>query len=85
MTASNLIAKWPTWAPQLRSVLRIVAAFMFIQAGTMKLFAFPAGMPREGWSADENIRSMSRRRAAAAALLSVRRLSSSLRMHGAWS
>jgi len=48
MTASNLIAKWSAWAPRLQSVLRIVAAFMFIQAGTMKLFAFPAGIPPNG-------------------------------------
>jgi len=45
MTAPNLITKWPSWAPQLLSVLRIVAAFMFILPGTMKLFAFPIGMP----------------------------------------
>ena len=36
------------WAPRLLSVLRIVAAFMFILSGTMKLFAFPAGVPPEG-------------------------------------
>jgi putative oxidoreductase len=29
------------WAPRLLSVLRIVAAFMFIAHGTSKLFAFP--------------------------------------------
>jgi len=51
MTARNLITKWPTWAPQLLSVLRIVAAFMFIQPGTMKLFAFPIGMPPDGSTA----------------------------------
>jgi putative oxidoreductase len=45
---SDLIAKWPTWAPQLRSVLRIVAAFIFILSGSMKLFAFPAGIPPDG-------------------------------------
>jgi putative oxidoreductase len=28
--------------------MRIVAAFMFIQAGTMKLFAFPIGVPPHG-------------------------------------
>ena len=33
------------WSTYLLGVLRIVAAFMFIQAGTMKLFAFPMGMP----------------------------------------
>lgn len=30
------------WAPRLRSVLRIVAAFMFMAHGTAKLFGFPA-------------------------------------------
>lgn len=48
MTRLNLIAKWPARAPHLQSILRIVAAFMFILAGTTKLFAFPAGMPPEG-------------------------------------
>jgi len=48
MTASNLVAKWSVWAPRLQSVLRIVAAFMFMLAGTMKLFAFPAGVPPKG-------------------------------------
>jgi putative oxidoreductase len=32
-------------------VLRIAAAFIFIQAGTMKLFAFPTGMPPHGSTA----------------------------------
>lgn len=40
--------KWSAWSPRLLSVLRIVAASMFIQAGTMKLFAFPAGIPPNG-------------------------------------
>jgi putative oxidoreductase len=31
------------WAPRLLSVLRIVAASMFITHGTQKLFGFPAG------------------------------------------
>ena len=51
MTVSNAVARWQSSAPQLRSVLRIVAAFMFILAGTMKLFAFPAGMPPTGETA----------------------------------
>jgi putative oxidoreductase len=50
MTTPNL-TKWPSLAPQLRSVLRIVAAFMFILPGTMKLFAFPIGMPPDGGTA----------------------------------
>lgn len=44
----NIFAKWPTWAPQLLSVLRIVAAFIFMTSGTMALFAFPAGIPPDG-------------------------------------
>ena len=46
MTDNGLLAAW--WAPRLLSVLRIVAAFMFILSGTMKLFAFPAGVPPDG-------------------------------------
>ena len=45
MAGSNIGAKWSAWAPQLLSVLRIVAAVMFMQAGTMKLFGWPAAMP----------------------------------------
>src|SRR5947209_13113185 len=51
MTAPNVAAKWSTWAPRLLSVLRIFTAFIFIQAGTMKLFAFPMGMPPNGATA----------------------------------
>ena len=43
--------KWISWAPRLRSVLRMAAAFMFILAGTMKLFAFPIGMPPDNGTA----------------------------------
>ncbi len=48
---ANLVQKWPALAPQLLSVLRIMAAFMFMQAGTMKLFAFPIGMPPDNSTA----------------------------------
>jgi len=48
MAARNIIAKWSTWGPYLLSVLRVAAAFMFILSGTMKLFAFPAGIPPDG-------------------------------------
>ena len=44
----NLVYKWSSWAPYLRSVLRMVAAFMFILAGSMKLFAIPVGVPPSG-------------------------------------
>ena len=43
--------KWISWTPRLRSLMRIVAAFMFILAGTMKLFAFPVGMPPDNSTA----------------------------------
>jgi len=39
---------WQSWAPRFQSVLRIMAAFMFITAGTSKLFAFPMGIPPNG-------------------------------------
>ncbi len=42
---NTVLVKWQQWAPHVRSILRIVAAFMFMQAGTMKLFSFPIGMP----------------------------------------
>jgi putative oxidoreductase len=51
MAEPNIVAKWSGWAPRLQSVLRIVAALMFMLAGTSKLFAFPAGMPPHGGTA----------------------------------
>lgn len=51
MIAQNHFARWQSLAPRLRSLLRIVAAFLFIQPGTMKLFAFPMGMPPDGGTA----------------------------------
>ena len=51
MSSPKIVAKWSAWAPYLQSVLRIVAALLFIQFGTMKLFAFPVGMPPDGGTA----------------------------------
>jgi putative oxidoreductase len=51
VTTPSLVSKWSSWGPQLRSVLRIVAALVFVQAGTMKLLAFPIGMPPNGGTA----------------------------------
>ena len=51
MTAPRITAKWPTRAPYLLSVLRIVAAFLFIQFGTAKLVAFPAAIMPGGGTA----------------------------------
>jgi putative oxidoreductase len=49
MTAPSVVTKWSSWSPRLLSVLRIVAAFLFMQFGTAKLFAFPAAiMPGGG-------------------------------------
>jgi putative oxidoreductase len=45
MTESTLAGRWEGWSSRLRSVLRIAAAFMFLQAGTTKLFGFPAPAP----------------------------------------
>jgi len=41
MSDSKLASLWTVWTPAIKSVLRIVAAFMFIQHGTAKLLAFP--------------------------------------------
>lgn len=51
MTVSNIITKWQPWAPYLLSVLRIVTAFLFMQVGTAKLFAFPAAIMPDGGTA----------------------------------
>src|SRR5437870_472443 len=48
MSTPNIVARWESCTPQLKSLLRMVAAFMFIQSGTMKLFAFPMGVPPNG-------------------------------------
>jgi putative oxidoreductase len=46
---SALVSQWRSSAPHLLSILRIVAAFLFMQPGTAKLFAFPAAiMPGGG-------------------------------------
>ncbi len=42
------LAKWSASSPYLRSVLRVAAALFFLQAGTMKLFAVPVGVPPDG-------------------------------------
>lgn len=48
MSGPSLVSSWSTKGPQLQSVLRIVAAFIFMLSGTMKLFAFPVGVPPDG-------------------------------------
>ncbi|HEY4507628.1 MAG TPA: DoxX family protein [Candidatus Paceibacterota bacterium] len=41
----TLASKWSACAPRLLSVLRIVAALLFIEVGATKLFGFPIPMP----------------------------------------
>jgi len=45
---TNLAVRWSAAAPTLLSILRIMAAFVFILFGTMKLFAFPTGLHGAG-------------------------------------
>jgi putative oxidoreductase len=51
VTEPTIVAKWRSWSPQLLSVLRIVAAFLFIQFGTAKVLAFPAAIMPGGGTA----------------------------------
>ncbi len=51
MTTPNVAARWSSWAPCLLSTLRIIAAFLFMQFGTAKLFAFPAAIMPGGGTA----------------------------------
>ena len=44
MAEPAVVTKWKSWSPQLLSVLRIVAAFLFFQFGSAKWFAFPASI-----------------------------------------
>ncbi len=48
MDRRKIADRWSAYSPHLLSILRIVAAFLFIQFGAMKLFAFPAGVPPHG-------------------------------------
>jgi putative oxidoreductase len=38
-----------SWAPYLLSILRIVAAVLFLEHGTQKLFGYPPGQPYTGF------------------------------------
>jgi putative oxidoreductase len=51
MAEPAIVTKWKSWSPQLLSVLRIVAAFLFFQFGSAKWFAFPAAIMPGGGAA----------------------------------
>ena len=42
---NNLAPRWQRWAPYIQSLLRIVAAKMFLTSGTIILFGFPMARP----------------------------------------
>ncbi len=44
MDTKKVVGRWSAYAPYLLSALRIVAAFLIVQFGTAKLFAFPAAI-----------------------------------------
>ncbi len=47
----GLAARWRSWTPYFLSILRIMAAFLFVQFGTAKLLAFPAEIMPGGGTA----------------------------------
>ena len=48
MSMSTLVTKWQAMGPKFHSLLRIVAAGMYMMHGTMKLFAFPESVMGNG-------------------------------------
>ena len=51
MSKSSIAARWSSWAPYVLSILRIIGAFLFVQYGTTKLFAYPAAVMPGGGTA----------------------------------
>lgn len=51
MTNSGIVERWKSWGPHFLALLRIVASFVFMQAGSMKLFGYPIGMPPDNSTA----------------------------------
>jgi putative oxidoreductase len=41
---SGLVSRWRSWAPYFQSLLRVFAAFLFMQHGMSKLFGFPVSL-----------------------------------------
>jgi len=51
MNDSGIATGWRAWAPHLLSLLRVATAFLFMQVGTAKLFAFPGAIMPGGGTA----------------------------------
>ena len=51
MNDSGLLIRWRSWAPYFLSILRIMAALLFIEPGSAKLFAFPVAIMPGGGTA----------------------------------
>ena len=47
----SISERWTSWEPYLRSLLRIMASFLFIQFGTAKLYGLPAPIMPGGGTA----------------------------------
>ncbi len=51
MNDTGVFHRWRSWSPYLLGILRIVVAFLFIEYGTAKLFAFPGALMPGGATA----------------------------------
>ena len=51
MTDDSLAGRWISWAPYFLSLLRIIAAFLFIQYGSTKILGWPAEVMPGGGTA----------------------------------
>ena len=51
MTDDSLAGRWMSWAPYFLSLLRIIAAFLFIQYGAAKILGWPAAVMPDGGTA----------------------------------
>jgi len=51
MTDNSLGGRWISWAPYFLSLLRIIAAFLFIQYGGAKILGWPAAVMPGGGTA----------------------------------
>jgi putative oxidoreductase len=49
--SETVATRWRSWTPYLLSVLRIMAAFLFIQFGTAKLYGLPGAIMPGGGTA----------------------------------